>query len=544
MSARTLIKEEHSSNDLNLDEIEQSSTSNLSRRLKNYPYTQRNLDLIQQAHSSSCSINKIIESNFLQKDIMSDVDQFIQSIERKLKRVESKFPVAGTSTEGGSDSLATLQNLYETLVEIKKSVFKKTVNLDDFNHVIEEHYGHLLSSIDDSDNLGFHEKLLTSLKFIDSKINEFNHLFSNEASMIMPASASNLVNEIEDEGISPYDSIRAFELKFHNYEHAIQEGSKRLLHFYELPFPWRENEYIVWGYRFTNNHYHCLQSIFQIHNETINIWTHLLGIAYFMYLCIYQYPKSDLFQKSSIVDIGMIYLYLFSGIKCLISSSVWHTFNGTANLYLRKKFACIDYTGITVLITASVVVTEYASLYHSNKILSVGFVSFSLICGIAGFFFNWSDFFDHPKSKPFRIGFYIVLSFLGFGAYLIMGFQLGFSKASSFYLPAVKRLSWYLVGVVFYGSLFPEILRSDVKIIAKPEEEEIVSNGSLKCIHEHFCVKPEMYDNSQKWWSLWWVDYIGSSHNIWHCFVLLGVVMHYFTLYEMLDLVIDNVDLN
>ncbi|KAH3683226.1 hypothetical protein WICPIJ_005802 [Wickerhamomyces pijperi] len=539
MTSRVFVKEEVFAEDCDsTDDDQKNGSQTLTKRSKNYPYNQKNLELIQEAHSSSCSINKIIESNYLQRDIMTDVNQFIQSIERKVKRVESKFPVKKEGSRDGSDSLATLQNLYETLIEIKKSVFKPQVDLDDFNRIIDSHYGHLLSSIDDSENLGFHEKLLTSLRFIDSKINEFTHIIGNEASMIMPASATNLVNEINEEVISPYDSIRAFELKFHNYEHAIQEGTKRLLHLYELPFPWRENEYIVWGYRFTNNHYHCVQSIFQVHNETINIWTHLAGCFYFFYICLFEYPRSELFQKSSISDICMIYLYLFAGIKCLISSSVWHTFNGTANLYLRKKFACIDYTGITVLITASVVVTEYTSLYHSNAFIRVGFVSFSLICGIAGFFFNWSEYFDHPKSKPFRIGFYIVLSLLGFGAYVIMGLQNGFVKASSFYAPAVGRLSWYLVGVVFYGSLFPEILRSDVKVIAKPEDEDIVSDRALKCIHEHFCVEPEKFSSSGKWWSLWWVDYIGSSHNIWHCFVLLGVTMHYFTLYEMMSIAI------
>ncbi|KAH3680145.1 hypothetical protein WICMUC_000546 [Wickerhamomyces mucosus] len=509
--------------------------SDLNKRLKNSPYA-TDVILMQRAHSSSCSINKIIRSNSLQSGFMSDIDQFVASIENKMKRIESSFSTGNSSSEENANSLATLQNLYDTLVHIKNSAFGKSVNLERFNKVIDERYGDLLSSIDNSEDLTFHEKLLTSLRFLDSKINQFNTFIEDEATSLLPCS----VSDYQSTEISAYDAIRKFELKFHNYEHASKEGSKRLLHFHELPFPWRENEYISGGYRFTNNHYHCLHSLYQCHNETVNIWTHLGGGLIMLYICFVDFPNSDLFAKSTRTDIAMIYMFLIASITCLGSSSIWHTFNGTANLFMRKKFACIDYTGITILISTSVVTTEYASLYYSSPLLRIGFVSFSLLCAISGFFFNWSSYFDNPKSKPFRIGFYILLSVLGMAAYCHLGWEKGFWHATVYYSPLLKSHVWYLIGVFFYGSLIPEIFRCDVEVLPTPVEEELVSNETLSNLHKHFSKTPHYTEHKNKWWSLWWVDYIGSSHNIWHVFVLLGVLGHYLAIYEMFE----NIPLN
>jgi len=45
------------------------------------------------------------------------------------------------------------------------------------------------------------------------------------------------------------------------------------------------NEYIKTGYRINFNSYWKLtKSLFMLHNETINVWTHLLGLIIFFFL--------------------------------------------------------------------------------------------------------------------------------------------------------------------------------------------------------------------------------------------------------------------
>ena len=46
-------------------------------------------------------------------------------------------------------------------------------------------------------------------------------------------------------------------------------------------------DYIDTGYRVNHNSYESLiKSLFTWHNETINVWSHLLGVILFAFLCI------------------------------------------------------------------------------------------------------------------------------------------------------------------------------------------------------------------------------------------------------------------
>ena len=95
-----------------------------------------------------------------------------------------------------------------------------------------------------------------------------------------------------------------------------------------------------------------------------------------------------------------------------MNSSLWHTFSCFAHYPTRQTFACVDYTGITVLITCSIISVEYCSLYNYPKLL-MGYVGFSTLCGLAGFVFNWSSYFDKPECRSIRIGFSLDYHFLG-----------------------------------------------------------------------------------------------------------------------------------
>jgi Haemolysin-III related len=56
----------------------------------------------------------------------------------------------------------------------------------------------------------------------------------------------------------------------------------------EAPSFQKDNEYILNGYRLNHNKFsRVIKSLFTIHNETINIWSHLVGVAIFMFLMSY-----------------------------------------------------------------------------------------------------------------------------------------------------------------------------------------------------------------------------------------------------------------
>ncbi|KAK6938565.1 AdipoR/hemolysin-III-related [Dillenia turbinata] len=61
----------------------------------------------------------------------------------------------------------------------------------------------------------------------------------------------------------------------------------QLVEYHSLPTFLKDNEYILGHYRAEWPLKHILLSIFTIHNETLNVWTHLIGFFLFLTLTIY-----------------------------------------------------------------------------------------------------------------------------------------------------------------------------------------------------------------------------------------------------------------
>ncbi|XP_004511821.1 heptahelical transmembrane protein 4-like isoform X2 [Cicer arietinum] len=65
----------------------------------------------------------------------------------------------------------------------------------------------------------------------------------------------------------------------------------QLVEYHSLPAFLRDNEYIIGHYRSEWPLKQVLLSIFTIHNETLNVWTHLIGFFLFLALTIYTAMK-------------------------------------------------------------------------------------------------------------------------------------------------------------------------------------------------------------------------------------------------------------
>lgn len=64
------------------------------------------------------------------------------------------------------------------------------------------------------------------------------------------------------------------------------------------------------SYRFYHSHHACLRSIFMLHNETMNIWSHLLGFIFMTCLSIYGFNVKDYFFFQ--IHIFYQYQHIFS----------------------------------------------------------------------------------------------------------------------------------------------------------------------------------------------------------------------------------------
>lgn len=72
-------------------------------------------------------------------------------------------------------------------------------------------------------------------------------------------------------------------------------------HIAEAPLHLIDNEYIQSGYRIGYNKSipRIFRSLFELHNESVNVWSHLLGMIFFASMIFYT-----LYQISNLKDVG------------------------------------------------------------------------------------------------------------------------------------------------------------------------------------------------------------------------------------------------
>jgi adiponectin receptor len=251
-----------------------------------------------------------------------------------------------------------------------------------FVETLEERYKEALES---QDTLG--EKVLKGIALMDSYLTEFE----THAYALKDGTISSYAHEFYEEGLRKYEegrrkvdegieiakgvvdggldkARRARETIETTIEHGVQRALARakehgLIHYDDLPEPWRVNPHILKGYRFSEGKWACVRSVVSVHNELVNIWSHLLGFIMVLALAFYFYPSSVNWDMSTKADIFIAGVFFFAACKCLACSTIWHTMSSISEQTLLERFACVDYTGISLLVAASILTTEYTAFY-------------------------------------------------------------------------------------------------------------------------------------------------------------------------------------
>ncbi|KAG0282402.1 hypothetical protein BGZ96_000523 [Linnemannia gamsii] len=300
------------------------------------------------------------------------------------------------------------------------------------------------------------------------------------------ATANEKIREVEHQVAETWDIASS----------AAIEGAKRLLRFEELPKEWQSNPYILTGYRFLSSKRQCLKSIFRIHNETCNIWTHMLGTLGLIILGLHIHTSVLLLGKTSttttLYDHAVFLFFFIAASECLISSTLYHTFLCHSRLTVMRCAATFDYIGIGVLITASVMATlHYGFFCDSTERLM--FLSFSGGMGVIGCIIPFYPKFDLPSFRYFRIFIFLGMACSGVIPLTYAGLQKGWWNTWKFIQPFCKSGLAYLTGLVFYGHRFPE----------------------------------KQFPG--------WFDRWGHSHQLWHIAVVAGIYFHYLAMAQFFE---------
>ncbi|KAI8992436.1 hemolysin-III related-domain-containing protein [Pilobolus umbonatus] len=220
-----------------------------------------------------------------------------------------------------------------------------------------------------------------------------------------------------------------------------------------------------------------------LHNETINIWSHLLGFIFMSCLSIYGFNRH--FPDASFQDRTVFITFCIAALKCLFCSSLYHTFICHSRIKVKALTATLDYMGIAFLITASVLSIEYFG-YYCRPISRARYMIFTSAIGSVGVFAPFLRKWDTKDYRPLRIAVFVSMAVSSAVPFVHLVVLNGAQATWEFFEMAGVGALMYTFGVIVYANRFPE----------------------------------KFYPGK--------FDALGlTSHAIWHIFVCLGIFFHY-----------------
>ena len=386
------------------------------------------------------------------------------------------------------------------------------------------------------------------------------------------------------------------------------EGKKGIIlgTYNDLPDYYKDNEYIRKGYLlYCDSIIKALKSLFRLHNESINIWSHLFGAIFFIFLVCYTaifitnsktqfynvknginqidiiyknnpYLSNDLLQffiknfnvfkfdfnnlnirkaykdsftllnetiekmsnhidnlTSSLRDFieslsnrfidlrekfldllllenlsfgrnkdiniyncnnrfpkklkrWLLFIFLISAILCLTFSATYHLIGCVSKTY--RILSRFDYGGISLLVAGSCFPPYYYFFYCEKK-FCIFYLIFISIFGITTFCLSLTNNFNSPKMRGFRGKLFLIFGITA--GIPIIHLRIVGNKLNG-YDPDLRFLNWYLGGITY-------IIGGIIYITRFPE---IKYPGKF--------------------------DFFGSSHQLFHIFVVIAAIFHYF----------------
>lgn len=263
------------------------------------------------------------------------------------------------------------------------------------------------------------------------------------------------------------------------------------------------NPFIYSGYRIpTFDYQKCFQTILHLHNESVNIWSHLVGFFIFIGILIkwtyQQYEKTTWFENFA------VYFYLLNVLILLFVSSSYHLSIGHS-VEVANECLCMDWMAVSLVCACSAVYSGYYLIYERSKSHEIYFIFLTLLLSFMIFFSLLSRdsikdchegeicVENNHQSMILRTILYCLFSSATLISWLIHYFLLGFPKWNDLSIQT-KNAFWGIIATYMaYGTVI-------FKVFAIPEK-----------------------------WSPFTFDIFGYSHQIFHFGIVSGALILWYT---------------
>lgn len=266
----------------------------------------------------------------------------------------------------------------------------------------------------------------------------------------------------------------------------LRDGMPKTVSTSEVPVLFHE-PHIEEGYRQSGLPWmYYISSLFQMHNETLNVWTHLIGFVLCVYNLLSFQDKYDLIDDPYMWPLvagyaGMSAMFLFSACAHLMAN--------TSSVVHYTGFG-VDYAGLSLYGIGSVVLHFNYTVHHSVK-----------------------GSFIHEYSVPIGCVLTIFVCICG----CVSKFR--YSRPYPF-----ERKLWIIVpvGLVFILVEIPILHRVYLYLLHRIDDNSLIHHMG----HMTFFIVAAVFFGSHipERWYPGKFDLIGHSHQIFHVFIVLVAV--------------------
>ncbi|KMP07813.1 adiponectin receptor protein 1 [Coccidioides immitis RMSCC 2394] len=275
----------------------------------------------------------------------------------------------------------------------------------------------------------------------------------------------------------------------------VVKTTVRTVHWDDLPHWLRDNQHIHTGYRPASESFvKSFKSLGYIHNETVNIYSHLFPALLSIPLSFTIYRAiSARYETANHADVAAFSCFFAGAAFCLGMSALYHTISNHSPLVAYIGNAC-DYVGIVGLITGSFIPSIYYGFYCMPNLQ---ILYWSMICalGLGCAIVSTIPRFRTPAWRPFRATMFVS-----------MGLSAVFPLVHGVAVFGFAQMRWQigLWWLLLQGFLY--ILGAAIYAMRVPER-----------------LWPGKF------------DILGHSHQIFHVLVLLAAYAHLTGLLEAFD---------